>query len=45
MSAAVDLPGMQLVRERYAELVARDGDLDHSALRTLIETETKKHPA
>jgi 2-hydroxy-3-oxopropionate reductase len=43
--AAVDLPGMQLVRERYAELVARDGDLDHSALRTLIETARKKHPA
>jgi 2-hydroxy-3-oxopropionate reductase len=36
--AAVDLPGMRLVLERYAELVARDGNLDHSALRTLIAT-------
>ncbi len=36
--AGVDLPGMQLTLERYAELVARDGDLDHSALRTLIAT-------
>jgi 2-hydroxy-3-oxopropionate reductase len=34
--AGVDLPGMQLALERYAELVARDGNLDHSALRLLI---------
>ena len=35
--AGVDLPGMQLALERYTELVARDGNLDHSALRVLIE--------
>lgn len=34
--AGVDLPGMQLALERYTELVARDGNLDHSALRVLI---------
>jgi 2-hydroxy-3-oxopropionate reductase len=34
--AGVDLPAMQLALERYTELVARDGNLDHSALRTLI---------
>jgi 2-hydroxy-3-oxopropionate reductase len=34
--AGVDLPAMQLVLERYKMLVAHDGDLDHSALRTLI---------
>jgi 2-hydroxy-3-oxopropionate reductase len=35
--AGVDLPGMRLALERYTELVARDANLDHSALRTLIE--------
>jgi 2-hydroxy-3-oxopropionate reductase len=35
--AGVDLPAVLLVLERYKMLVARDGNLDHSALRVLIE--------
>ena len=34
--AGVELPALRLMLQRFTELVERDGDLDHSALRTLI---------
>jgi 2-hydroxy-3-oxopropionate reductase len=37
--AGVDLPALALMLQRFTDLVARDGDLDHSAIRTLIATD------
>lgn len=39
--SGIELPALALARDRFAELTARDGDLDHSALRTIIAAPLK----
>jgi 2-hydroxy-3-oxopropionate reductase len=43
--AGVALPALTLLLDRFTELVNRDGDLDHSALRTLITTQSSQRNA